>query len=237
MERGYGGGYFVAVDVAQRTILAMLASPDFQHVLKYEAMDGNLRSGPWRIRDNRAVCTQGLLCTAIQHRDHSAPVSPYSDSESARLSRDVARFLVLYVQRRPALVHSFYTHGLKAAFAVRPWQGKCELCNWVPKDAVRCNYCSTGACTTCLSEASYRTCAHGCCKLCPTCDPLALQQGCEVPGCMQLYCAVRKPQICQDEGCKKTLCAAHSQKGQHVCEGGGAKRSRRDHEAEMGDSL
>lgn len=233
MERRYPGGFFLAVDTAQRVILLMLGSARLRHVLQHET---DQHHQPLGKNDPRGVCFLGSLCPAVVHKTDADSGFKFKSEQgmenAARLGRDVGRLLVLFVQRRPYLVHAFFHHELRTSFKqtslITP---KCGICSWKPKESARCDYCGIGACTTCIGDWNYKSCARGCCRLCVTCEPLVSGNGCAVEGCIQLDCTRGVPQRCQDGGCSKTLCDLHAQKGHHECDG-----KRRRIETEPGES-
>lgn len=228
MEGRYAGGYFLAVDLAQRVILSMRDAPATQHVLQYERNTKPSRSGlpaglfQWL---TNGICQDARDGTCFAtNRNADAILQPAMPGQDAgggagRLARDVARYLVLYVKRHPHMVHAFYAHECHEEkhrrTAVRE---KCIGCNWRPKEWLRCDYCQMGACTTCVSESSYKPCGQGCCRLCVSCYPLIANETCDVPGCTQLRCGRQQAQRCEDNRCWKRLCMMHSQKGKHECE-------------------
>lgn len=222
MERGYPGGFFVAVDMAQRVILTWRALPELQHVLQHES---DLSGYPLKGFQNDFCAMAPLdLCYAVKPQEAVLqPADPSAEakaSPAARLARDVARYLVLYLTKRPYLVHAFYAHEQRSTTRPKHKKGNCGICRWPPKASNRCDYCGQGACTTCVSELSYHPCAHECCQLCTTCHPLVWNETCDVPGCTQLQCARQTPVRCSGGvTCWKRLCAAHAPKGAHVCDG------------------
>ena len=233
MERGYAGGHFLAVDLAQRIILVMQDSPALKHVLHHECKRPLLftflhfehRMPP----SEPCPAAANGLCFAVNRNDDAViqPAAPNSDAgEAGRLARDVARYLALYVKKRPSTVHAFYAHECRDAKRPRQqvWE-KCVACNWKPKEWARCDYCQMGACTTCVSEASYRPCGQGCCRLCVSCYPLIANETCDVPGCTQLRCGRQQARRCEDKQCWKRLCMMHAQRGKHECEQKGVKTS------------
>lgn len=231
MEIGYPGGYFLAVDLAQRVIVVMQQYPELRHVLRHEAGVVGQPLGKL-MRPELPTCAMAPLsvCFAVQPRkDVMKAAEPGGDGAPARLARDMARFLVLYVKKRPHLVHAFFAHECRATDRLKQVWAKCGFCSWRPKESARCDYCGVGACTVCVSETSYQPCGQGCCRLCVSCHPLVMNETCDVPGCTRLRCTNQSPVGCQDHHCWKRLCAPHSLKGGHECDG---KRRR----TEPGDS-
>lgn len=224
MERGYAGGYFVAADVAQRTILWMRVSEALKHVL-YHEVKPKRDAKRWVFHDDKsnqvepcAAASIGL-CFAVNYNNDVTIQTTPATGDSGRLARDVARYLVLYVKKRPQLVHAFYAHERRSTVVLHPPIGKCDWCRWHPKQWSYCDQCGLGACTICISPSSYRPCAHGCCNLCETCHPLVVNETCDLAGCTELGCGKRQPTGCEDKGCWKRLCGTHAKKGGHACEG------------------
>lgn len=224
MERGYPGGFFLAVDVAQQVILMMRASSAVNHLLIYEMGMNNAplgKSGPL------ISCTEAprRQCFVLHVGKDAATVpraAGTGDTENvipSRLARDVARFLVLYVKKRPYLVHGFFAHECRAIGSEKKWlQPKCGMCTWIPRESNRCSYCKVTHCTVCVSEESYKPCGQGCCRLCHWCYPTIMNETCDVAGCTGLQCTNQAPMYCETGRCWNRFCVKHAKLGEHPCD-------------------